>query len=440
MLLATKAIIEGKLSKLRGSMLARDAGWVLLGQGASFLFQVGYFVLLARVLGVEQYGVFAGASAFVSIAMPFSTLGAGMLFMRYVSADSNQFRQYWGNILLSTVGANALIIPMLYAVAPHLLNAASASIILLVAIANCLLGQFIQCVVQIFQSFQRLRAAAFWSASINVLRLAAAALLMTLMHHVTAWQWAAVSVITSLLIAVAGAYAVTAKYGLPRLEPHLAIKRAPEGLLFSASNSTACVYNDIDKTLLSHYGMNVANGIYTTAYRIIDMASISVTSVEWAASPRFFREAKQGVLHIVRKARGILGHVVLIGALAGGISFACAPLIPHMLGPGFAQCTQALRWLCLLPLFRGIHQISGAALTGCGYQRFRTAAQVAVALLNLSLNLVWIPAYGWIGAAWASLITDCALGILCLAILSWVAIGARKAEQAAFVASGGDGR
>ena len=47
----------------------------------------------------------------------------------------------------------------------------------------------------------------------------------------------------------------------------------------------ACAYNDLDKTMLSHYGMSAANGIYTMAYRVIDLASMPVSSMEDAAEP-----------------------------------------------------------------------------------------------------------------------------------------------------------
>ena len=78
---------------------------MLVGQGLNLLLQAGYFVLLARLLGVKEYGVFVGAFALVSIATPYSALGSGLLFMQYVSTKAENFAVYWGNILLSTLVA-----------------------------------------------------------------------------------------------------------------------------------------------------------------------------------------------------------------------------------------------------------------------------------------------------------------------------------------------
>jgi O-antigen/teichoic acid export membrane protein len=97
--------------------------------------------------------------------------------------------------------------------------------------------------------------------------------------------------------------------------------------------------------------------------------------------------------------------------------FGAAPLIPLVAGQGFAQSASALRWLCLIPVFRSVQTLSGAALTGAGFQRYRTLAQVAAAALNFGSNLWLIPAYGWRGAAWSSLATDGAMGAMNLSIL-----------------------
>jgi O-antigen/teichoic acid export membrane protein len=98
-----------------------------------------------------------------------------------------------------------------------------------------------------------------------------------------------------------------------------------------------------------------------------------------------------------------------------------APFIPRLVGRDFSGVLVALRWLCWIPLLRGIHRATGSALTGSGRQNLRTAAQVTVALVNLLLNLWWIPVFGWIGAAWSSLASDGLLAVLntLLLFLGW---------------------
>ena len=87
--------------RVRHSTLARNAGWLFAGQGLSFLVQGIYFLVLARLLGTTEYGKLAGVVALVAVVSQYSTLGSGLLFLRYVSPDRSRFPAYWGNILMS---------------------------------------------------------------------------------------------------------------------------------------------------------------------------------------------------------------------------------------------------------------------------------------------------------------------------------------------------
>jgi O-antigen/teichoic acid export membrane protein len=385
---------------------------MLVGQGVSLLLQAAFFVLLARLLGVREYGVFAGAFAFVGIAMPYSTLGSGLLFMRYVSARPSTYAVYWGNILLSTVVTGTALTGVLYYVAPHLLNPASASIVILVAMGNCVFSQLVASMGFVFQTFERLQMTAAINILTNSLRLVTVGIMAALLPHASARQWALASMYISIFAAIVGFLVVTRRFGRPKFVPRMLLSHTLEGLGFSLGWSAQSVYNDIDKTLLSHYGMNFQNGVYTMAYRIVDVATIPVTAVDAAALPRYFQGRDKDVLSVPPLGFRLARRAALIGLLMSGGLFVAAPLIPHLVGHGFTDSILALRWLCLLPAMRGIHQLTGSAITGMGFQRFRTVAQFSAAGLNLALNLWLIPRHGWLGAAWASIATDGLLAIV----------------------------
>ena len=81
-------------------MAPRNAGWLFAGQGLGLVLQAAYFVILARLLGPMQYGIYAGAFAFANLVAQYSALGTGTVFLRYVSSDHSSFAVYWGNILV----------------------------------------------------------------------------------------------------------------------------------------------------------------------------------------------------------------------------------------------------------------------------------------------------------------------------------------------------
>src|ERR1700723_969420 len=121
--------------------ISRNATWLLFGQGTNLLLQAAYFILLARVLGVREYGVFAGAFAIVNLVTPYSALGAGMLFMRYVTADRSRAATYWGNSLIVTAVATLIIAGVLFFLGPMATKTSNHLLFVLLVIANCLFSQ-----------------------------------------------------------------------------------------------------------------------------------------------------------------------------------------------------------------------------------------------------------------------------------------------------------
>src|SRR6202034_2007812 len=65
-----------------------------------------------------------------------------------------------------------------------------------------------------------------------------------------------------------------------------------------------------------------------------------------------------------------------------------APLLPIVLGPKYADTAVALRWLSLIPFFRGLHTFLADSLSGAGLQRMRSIVQISVAIVNVVLNLM----------------------------------------------------
>jgi O-antigen/teichoic acid export membrane protein len=210
---------------------------------------------------------------------------------------------------------------------------------------------------------------------------------------------------------------VTRHFGRPSFSIPLLFKRAGEGFVFAISGSTTAVYNDVDKVVLTHDGMIRANGLYSMAYRVVNIGTMPIMSIVAAAFPRFFREGAKGIIGTVPMAKVLLKRTVLLALTISAGMFLMAPIIPHLVGKSYVESVSALRWLCLIPVFRCFHLSAGDAIAGAGHQKYRLLAQSIAALGNLGLNIILIPKLGWLGAAWTSLGTDALLGVM-----NWVAL------------------
>jgi O-antigen/teichoic acid export membrane protein len=258
---------------------------------------------------------------------------------------------------------------------------------------------------------------AFLNQLTSLVRAVAAGAMLISIHHATARQWAWVSMLVSILVTIVAISVVTINFGLPRPDIQVLKKRSVEGIEYAFAASTTMAYDDLDKAMLSHYGMNAAVGIYAMAYRIIEMATMPIASLQLAAEPRLFKLGASGLELAADLGRRLLTRAVLVSLGIAAVLFVGAPAIPLVVGHSFREGVSALRWLCLIPVFRSFHYITGSVLTCTGLQRYRTLTQVAAALMNFGINLWLIPRYGWLGAAWASLLTDSSLGLMNWSVL-----------------------
>jgi O-antigen/teichoic acid export membrane protein len=241
-----------------------------------------------------------------------------------------------------------------------------------------------------------------------------------ILHEASAVQWSVGVLIASCAAAMIALGWTWSLIGQPKFNAHLIWKRLREGVGFSFAGTTQAAYNDIDKTMLSHFGYNRENGSYTLAYRIVDFATAPILAMDAAILPRYFRLGHQGMQGVGRLALRALAIALPLGLAIGiGVRFV-APVVPRIVGHDFSLTLVSLRWLCWLPFLRGIHMLTGSALTGTGHQNLRTIAQLTVAAINVVLNIWWISHFGWIGAAWSSVASDGLLAILNGGLFFWL--------------------
>jgi O-antigen/teichoic acid export membrane protein len=423
------AQVGKEVVKLRESSLVRNTGWMVAGQGAGVILQTVSFIFLARLLSNTDYGIYVGAVAFCNLTAQYASLGMGTVFLRYVSVDYSLFNCYWGNILVGMLVMGGLLTLILPILGHYLLNPSSAALVLLLTISNCFCGQLTIEIARIFQTYEKMRVTSALNLLTQLARTIAVLVMIATIHRATAWQWTVVSLLVSVVAATAAVWVVIGCFGWPRFKMKLFFARAFEGLNYSFASSTSTVYNDIDKTMLSHYGMNYANGIYTLAYRLVDVASIPIYAIRDAALPRLFQRGHSGIVSASELSNHLLKRTLIIGVLSASGLALISPLVPHLVGAGFAESAGVLRWLCLIPVFRCVHQMAGSALAGGGFQRYRTLAQVFVGSFNFFVNLWLIPQYGWHGAAWSSLATDGALAAVNLSLLIMLTSKATLRQQ-----------
>lgn len=413
------------LARLGQNSFARNTLWMLFAQGLRLVLQAAYFVIIARVLGVEEYGAFVGATAIVSILAPFATLGSGNLLIKNVSRDRSLFRVYWGNALFMIFVSGLVLVLFVVLIAPFILpKSIPLLLIFLVAITDLIFFRILDTAGQAFQAVSWLSKTAQLNILPNITRLIAAFALVHFFPNPNALEWTFLYLISTAVCALLGILLVHRDLGTPKLALSRIKPEILEGFYFSVSLSAQTIYNDIDKTMLARLATLEATGIYAAAYRLLDVAFVPVRSILAAAYAKFFQHGASGISGSIGLTKRLVPIAGTYGIAAGIGLFLFAPVVPYVLGDEYAGTVEALRWLSPLLFLKAMHYFAADTLTGAGFQGRRSAVQVMIAVFNVLVNLWLISAYSWRGAAWSSLASD---GLLMLGL--WMMVGFLYRQQ-----------
>jgi O-antigen/teichoic acid export membrane protein len=378
-----------------------------------------YFILLVRSLLADGFGAFASTLALVSILAPFAGWGSANVLVMHVSRDRGRFPALLGNALATIAASGSLLMLLAMAIYPFVgARGASFQLLLLLAFAELFAGRIVELAGAAFQAHDNLRATAAVVLGDSALRLGAVLLFTTVSasHSAEKWaQWYAGAAIAAGVVCLS---AVIKQLGRPQFRGMRSFRSGlREGGAFSLGIASKSAYSDIDKVMLAKLASASAAGVYAAAYRVLTMAMAPVQALVFSSNTRLFRQGLRGAHAVLEFAKHTAPVLAIYGLGAGIVLYFAGGLMPVILGPSFAESAQVIRWLALMPFVQGVHFLFGDALMGTGRQGIRSAMQLGTAVLNVVLNLVMIPSFGWRGAALASLASELLLAVVLVIVL-----------------------
>lgn len=386
--------------------VARNAGWSLAVELSRLPLQAAYFLLVARSLGADGFGIFAGVAAVAAALGPFANLGGGMILLRDASREPGRLRECFGRTLRTLAWSGSALAVIAAGAAALLMPRASFGLGLLVGLADLLFLPALGAASYTFVATDDLRRAGRMQLELSVLKLAAAGLLAWAGSAASLPFWALLYCAATAAAAALALRAAFKSFGRPQLSRGLGPEALKDGLPFSLAASARNINNDIDKAFMARWAPLDESGAYAAAYRILTISLLPVKAVMAAAQSGFFRHGAGGLESGSRFVLGLMPVPTAYAAATSAALWLAAPLAPLLLGPAYAEAAAALRWLSPLPLIRTLQEFPSNALTGSDHNRWRAWVHWGAAGLNLLLCLALIPRYSWRGAAWASLASD----------------------------------
>ncbi len=395
------------LKNYRPGKLARGAFALSAGMGLRALAQAGLFLIIARLLGSEGYGAFSAVLALAGSWACFSGLGGQVILMRDVARNPKHFAESFG-ASLGILGLSLIPIGLLYLFsASWLLPGIPWTVCVLLGLGELVCLPAIQIATCAYQGFERMGRSTRILLAPVLARLAAALVLLFVAFRFETSErlqfWAGLYAAASLLAALYVAFRVRRDLGRPAWPGRRALQEhLRAGMPFAFMGGAQKLYMDADKFLLAALSTLGTAGLYSAGYRFVDLAFLPLLALLTAAAPRHFRAGVGGTANALRAIRLLvipaMGYALLIGAVLTLI----APLLPWLLGRGYQGAVAVVRWLAWLPLVSLPKLLLHQVLATSDAQHQGMIGWLLGAVLNLGLNIWWIPLWGWQGAAAAT--------------------------------------
>jgi O-antigen/teichoic acid export membrane protein len=373
-------------------------------------------VLLARLLGKQDYGIYV---AILSISGFFSVLvgiGASALHLRDVSLDPETWRESYVRrhraIYLSQVWLIAVSLPIAWFVAKAGANWLEIVLLVVGDVAALSASEFMVRSCQGRLLFRRMAAMMCMLPGLRVLVLGAAILSGL---RLDLWGWSIVCCATGGAMSALAAFGArrAGKSASPstRLEgSHLA------GLGFAMAAGSARIHADADKAIiakLSSYGLA---GEYSIAYRMMDVLLLPVNGfVEWSTGA-LFQQGQCGFSQSLRKLNWRWLLLFLVAAAIGAVSWALAPLLPWVFGKAFDGTVAMAHWLSLLPLSAATWTCVRCVAATSGHERAVGVIELLGAGFSVALGIALVLLMGWKGAILATYATHMTMTVVMLAV------------------------
>ncbi len=186
----------------------------------------------------------------------------------------------------------------------------------------------------------------------------------------------------------------------PRLVPWLFGRSLAFGASIHIGMVLVFLHLRVDVVMLRHLGGLADVGLYTLAVFMAEAVWLATDSVASASLPH--QVETRGSEAAGLTARICRMNLALGGGVAGILALLAVPMVRFLYGEPFVPAVQAL-WV-LLPgvVAFGVQRPCGAHLLRLNRPFTISAVSTAAVLLNIALNMLWIPRWGIVGAALAS--------------------------------------
>jgi O-antigen/teichoic acid export membrane protein len=411
-LTATAATLTKLLAWRPGGYLRASGalfGWLAVRTAA----QTVLFVLVARTLGADGYGSLIAVMAVATFFAPLAGLGGQALLVREGARNPHDVAVHLGDALRLWV-ASVLPLCLLAFIACRLLvpPALPGWAVAAIVLADLAGASLLELLARTWQAVQRMAGFGAAMSGLIVLRLGVFCALLAVAPPGPA-QWAAwYGGVTALYVALV-LHAVLRRFGRPRRSALPLPKLATAGFPFAFAGSAIRVQAEANKPILARLDTLAGVGALSAAQRVMDALTMPLQAMLETLLPRAYRTAPGA-----RTVFTLGGPALALALLGGFVIMACAPWLPVLLGPSYADAVLVTRILAFVPLVFVFRTLLTVLLAGRGEQARFYGIYGAGALASVAGTALLVPTWGVRGAAAAAYLPEATMIALQLGLIA----------------------
>ena len=162
----------------------------------------------------------------------------------------------------------------------------------------------------------------------------------------------------------------------------------------------------MDRVFLNHYTTLAVVGIYSLGYQFGSVMSLITTSINYAWAPFFMSTAKErGEEAETIFSRLTTYYMIAILFISLAISLFARDIIILMTTPKYYDSHRIIPIIVGTYLLNGMYYMIVNQIFYTKKTKYLPIATFGSAVLNILFNYLWIPRYGMMGAAWATLVS-----------------------------------
>ncbi len=368
-------------------------------------------ILIGRLWGAELLGEYSVVIAFATMFAFAADAGLSNMLLPELAAKPEERARLVGLSLLWTTISSIIAIPLMGLAA----YATGYSPDLAVAIAMGGLWMGIGALSAILRgAFYAAEKMAFETATVLIERSSALAFCSVIVMYTRSLPLFVAGLIGSRILKFCLGYFLFRVHlgDVTLAAPRRAMTQlVQKSIPFGLNSAASAIYIHSDVLVLSLWRPAMEVGFYQVASSLVVPLTAVATAVINAILPRLVVARVAGdQARFRRLARHTMFSLTVFGLIIAAIWLTFAEtLIQVLYGAALLRAAPALQILAMIIPLRFVNNSIGAVLTASGHQVKRTRSVVLVAILNLSLNFLIVPRYGFLGASATTLLSELAL-------------------------------